>query len=372
MSSRFPQAKDVVRLPPGNTRLPSGRFDILIIAIIALVIVVALINVLLQIIGHSEEHVEKVRKTKITYEEALRWRSGNEIGESRIASDLERDPNRLTANYSDSSLNENCLRLVGRMSRLRELKLTRSTVKSSWLAHITSLPLNTLGLHGTQIDDTAIRYILKIPTLTNLAIGDTEVTDHGLKRLSESRSILYLSLNVGRRFTNSGIKYISQMPQLISLDLGDATSLDGSCLAHLTSMPHLTSLNLENVRISDDDIRHLAAFKDLRHLNLTNCRIDDSRLAEITKIGTLLVLNLAGNDISDKRLGSLSKLTRLNHLTLKACPSVSGAAVTRLRAAMPHCNITYSDRTRFAEKLSRTGVDHEIQLLENEAKNAME
>lgn len=351
------------------TRRCSGRFDILIIAIIALLIVGALIFVLLRIIGHSEEHVEKVRKTKINYEESLRWRSDNGLGEGRIRSDLEQNPDRIKVNYADLTLNENCLELIGRMQRLQELKLTRSTVKSSWLKHITNLPLRILGLNGTQITDKSIRYFLMIPTLDKLEIGDTEITDEGLKKLAKSRSIRYLSLSVGRRITNDGIKNISKMPQLMSLQLDDSIGVDGKCLAYIPDMQNLRFLNLENLKLTKEDLEHLASAK-LSSLNLSNCQLDDPCLEPLTKISTLRALNLAGNNFTDKGLISLSKLP-LTQLTVKACPGVTDSGVEKLKAAIPGCKILYANRTKFDEKMSKPGVKQELQLLENEAQNEL-
>jgi hypothetical protein len=268
--SRFRGTASDIRQRVGGTlagslrlRSRSGKIDILIviIAIVALLIVGALIFVLLQLMGQSEEHVEKVRKTKVPYKESLRWRSENELGESRIRRDLEQDPNRLTLDYGDTNLDESCLKMIGRMSRLQELRLTRSTVKSSWLAHITGLPLQNLALHGTPIGDKAVRYILMIPTLNRLEIGDTNVSDQGLKQLSESRSIRYLGLSVGRRITNDGIKYVGKMPQLVSLELDDSAVVDGKCLAYLTGLTNLGNINLESVNVKAEDFRPLASLK---------------------------------------------------------------------------------------------------------------
>lgn len=351
-------------------RQRSGRLDILIIAVVALLLVAGMIYVVLQLVGHSEEHVDKVRKTKVAYEESLRWRSENGLGESRIRHDLEQNPNRLKASYPDSALNANCLEMIGRMRRLQELKLTRSTVKSSWLSHITSLPLISLGLSGTPITDKAIKHILKIRSLQSLEIGDTEITDEGLKMLSASGSIQNLSLSVGRRITNDGIKYVSKMPQLRVLELDDAVSLDGKCLAYLRESKHLQYLNLENMKLTREDLQHLTALKHLLLLDLTNCQLDDESFEPITEILTLRVLDIAGNEISDKSLIALSKIP-LVRVVLKGCPNVTEGGIAKLQAALPKCKLVYAARTKFAEKMTRAGVNQELKLLEDEAANSL-
>lgn len=349
-------------------RDPSGKFDLLIIAVIALVILIGLVFVLLQIVGHSEEHVEKVRKTKVAYNESLRWRPEANRSESRFQADLTNNPNRVKAEYSDLNLTENCLKLVGRMSRLQELKLTRCTLSDSWLKHIEKLPLTGLGLGGTPVTDRAIPYILKFPNLTSLQLGDTEVTDKGLELLSTSRSIRYLKLNVGRCITNDGFKHIGKMTQLVSLDINDPVAVTGECLAHLTKLKNLTHLYMENARLTNEDLRHLPALINLSSLELSNCQLDDASAAELAKLSSLRNLDIGGSNITDKGLATLTKLRHLNHLSAKACQKISSGAIDEFSRQIPNCKVAYVTGAKFREKLKRFDVNQELQMLESEVR----
>lgn len=355
-------------LPKTTIRRSSGRFDLLIIGIIALAILVGLLFVLLRIIGHSEEHVEKVRKTKVAYDESLRWRPEENRSESLFKAEYARDPNRVKADFSDLNLTEDCVKLIGRMARLKELKLTRCTLQDSWLQHIEALPLTALGLDGASVTDKAIPYILKFPNLRVLELGDTDVTDKGLELLSTNRSIRHLELHVGRNITNDGIKHIGKMTQLVSLDIGDSVAVTAGCLQHLSNLKNMTHLNMESVEVTNKDLKHLSALRSLLSLELSNCRLDDASAVELAKLTSLHNLDIGGSNITDKGLATLTKLKHLDHFSAKACQNISRSAIEDYKRQFPHCKVGYVSGAKFREKLKRYNVKHELKILENEAR----
>lgn len=355
-----------------GTRDESGKLDILIIAIVCLVLVAALIFVAFNIIGHSEEHVEKVRKTKIKYRESLRWRADSKLAESRIRKDLNITPNSKSVKYTDLDVDENCLKLIGRMSGVQELKLTRSTVQDPWLAHLAKLPLRSFNLHGCPVTDEAIPYILEFKHLNQLSIGDTELTDKGLEELSSSKSITGLELNMGRCLTNDGIKHLAKMTQLTQLDLSSSKNLTGECLANLKDIKGLFHLTLEDIPIEAKDLVPITSLKHLGVLDLTNCRLTDQALFEVSKVKSLFNLDLTGSNFTDKGVKSLAKLINLRHLTIKECPNVDDEAITYIKAALPNCRVKYSRSGSLSEKLSREDIKQQVQFLESEVRSELE
>lgn len=357
-----------IKRPRMGTRGSSGKFDLLIIAIIFLLIFGAFIFVLFQIIGHSEEHVEKVRKTKVIYNESLRWRPEGQLCEASIRDDLMRSPDRKSAEYTNLNLDEKCMKLIGRMSALQDLKLTRSTVENAWLVHLKNLRLRSLGLNSTAITDKAIPLILSLfPNLNSLGIGDTEVTDKGLELLSASKTINRLELNLARNITNDGIKHVGKITQLRDLEIGESRHLTGECLSYLKDLKNLRFLSLDSMSPTHDDLRCLASFEQLHSLDLSNCQLTDADLVEIVKCGSLTTLNLTGNNFTDKGLMSLEKLKNLILLTIRNSPNLHKQSVKKFRLAMPNCNVVYSPSTKFTEKMSRQSVQEELQFLQNEA-----
>ena len=71
-----------------NKRDPKGKKDLVIMCVIAVILIFALAYVLINIVRQSEKHVEKVRNTKVQYEESLSWRPDKSLCEKRILKDL--------------------------------------------------------------------------------------------------------------------------------------------------------------------------------------------------------------------------------------------------------------------------------------------
>ncbi|MCA9803952.1 MAG: hypothetical protein KC777_18405 [Cyanobacteria bacterium HKST-UBA02] len=354
-----------------STRSRSGRLDIVIIAVVSLLIVAGLIYVIFQIIGHSEQHVDAVRKTKVNYDESLDWRPDAKLSEKRIRDDLARHPSQKKADYSELEVNENCMKLIGRMSKLRELKMTRATIKDPWLRYLAPLPVRSLGLHGTPLTDKGVPHLLKLQCLTHLIIGDTDVTDEGLELLSQSPTINNLEINLGRCITNNGIKHLGKMTRLTILDIGNSPKVDGRCLRYLKDLKNLSHLNIEAIPVKPEDLSVLSDLP-LVALDVGNSRISDACVPELAKIKTLTILSLTGSDFSGESIKALARLKNLRHLSLKNCPNVDEKSVQKLQAMMPDCNVKYSQMTALTEKIKRVEMKQEVQFLESEVKKEMD
>lgn len=108
-----------------NIRSRSGKSEILIMAAIGIIIAAAITFFILKIIGHSEEHVAKVKKAKIFYRESLSWRPDSKLCEKRILSDLVKKPNRKKAKYQQLTLSSQAIEYIGQMSKLKSLELNQ-------------------------------------------------------------------------------------------------------------------------------------------------------------------------------------------------------------------------------------------------------
>jgi hypothetical protein len=353
-------------------RSKSGRFDLVVILIVALLIVGGLIFVILQIVGHSEEHVEKVRNTKVIYKESLRWRSDSDLSETRISNDLNKCPNQKGADYGDLNLSENSLRSIGQMSNLKNLKIDRSTFKNEWLEYLTNLKhLKFLSLEGSSISDKGIPFILQMPKLRRLSIGDSDVTNEGLERLSAHSGLTHLCLNGDRTVTNDGIKHIKKFKNLISLELNNPTALDGKCLTNLADMNKLISLNAQGMQISADDLKTLPTLKNLASLDVSTCNLTDQTIGEISKIDSLVNLDLSGTPITAAGLKPLTKMKKLKSLELKDCGQISNQEFLSIQSAMPNCEVNHSRSSSLTDRLSEKDVKQKVDFLETEVQKEL-
>lgn len=70
----------------------AGKSDVILIAVIAVVVMAAFLVALFQIVNQSEKHVENVKKTKVSYVEALQWHPEEDDCDVSIKADFDKNP----------------------------------------------------------------------------------------------------------------------------------------------------------------------------------------------------------------------------------------------------------------------------------------
>jgi len=135
--------------------------------------------------------------------------------------------------------------------RKLELLILAYTNNSGDFSMLSGVPLRDVRLEGSQrIGDRAVRSLAAFPTLRNLEVHMTSVTDHGLESLANSAlEVLW----VGPLITNTGMKTIGTMKRLKHLDV---------CAR----------------AVGDDGVRAISGLRDLEVLWLTHCRITNAVL----------------------------------------------------------------------------------------------
>ena len=170
-----------------------AKNDFIVMAVIALVLIFAFAYLLINIVGQFEKHVQKVRDTKVQYEDSLNWRPDKNLCERRIRDDYENNPNQEKAEYTQLELSENAIVLIGKMIKLKELSLEHSIIEDDWLKHLVNLPLTSLILSGTNVTDNGIPLALKLKDLKVLKLSDTTITDKSLELIAEVPRIKVIS-----------------------------------------------------------------------------------------------------------------------------------------------------------------------------------
>ena len=315
--------------------------DILILVIIAVVLVFALIFILFNIIGQSEKHVEKVRKTKVKYDESLSWRPDSKLSEESVLKDLRKNPGQREVSYSQMELTKKSFKYISQMSQLEALKLTDSIVKDDWLKYLRGKPIRKLDLFGTQITDDCVPHLLAMPKLRWIGLGHTEITDKGLEELSSHPRLQFVELD-RTNITDEGVKSLSKLRSLRNLDLAD-TSTTSSSMDLIGKMTELKSLSLKGVKLDGTSIAKLNGLKKLRQLNLGDCQIGDKDLTTIHKLKNLNGLRISINDgLTDKCLKPIGKLKKLRFLEITQCPNITDGAVEKFKQKHPNCKVKHS------------------------------
>ncbi|MBX9692012.1 MAG: hypothetical protein K2Z81_06485 [Cyanobacteria bacterium] len=345
MKKRANDAVSTTRSEPSPVRLRAGRVDPLVVVIIlvAVFIAIATSSVLVNMVNQSEDHVKKVRKTKVTYSETVNWGKRDLSEYDRvILEDLKSVPRKTNLNYTQFDFSDKSLEMIGRMSWLKQLSIEHSNVSDDWLKHLERSKLESLDLYGTKITDAGLEHLGKIRTLKSLNIGATAITDKGIDSLLEMQELRRLRLDA-TLVTDSGASRLAKLKQMTWLCLWD-TKIKGYCFKALAANHALCLLNISGVDINKECLESLGKIKSLKSLVLIRCEIDDTDLKLIANYKHLKRLELDRNPVSDSGVQKLAVLKNLSALTLRDCHRITDGGVAALRKAMPNCSIDNSSR----------------------------
>jgi hypothetical protein len=163
--------------------------------------------------------------------------------------------------------------------------------------------LQAIGLGGNQqLNASGLRYLVQLPKLEYLYLGQTRVNLEMAIALSQLSNVRLLDLN--------------------------GCGVDNRCLLHLANMRSLQDLCLTNNAISDDGIKDLLKLK-LQTLRLTETDITDAAVETLSTMTSLQVLSLTENRLTDRSIDSLKKLANLRWLQIDRNP-ISASAISKL------------------------------------------
>lgn len=158
------------------------------------------------------------------------------------------------------------------LSKLESLNLAYTNVSSGFdqLAH---LPLRDVRLEGCRrLNDESMRQLARIPTLRQLEVQMTPITDAGVQ------AVAGLPLEVfwaGGRVTDAGIQALAGTTTLRHLDLCAGGITDAS-IRVLASLPNLEVLWLVHCQITDASLDLIASMPKLRELTLEHTLVSEA------------------------------------------------------------------------------------------------
>lgn len=146
--------------------------------------------------------------------------------------------------------------LVERYRGVERLNLGNTQVTDAGLKHLRRLKnLKQLNLHGTQITDAGLECLSGLVQLEELDLGRTQVTDAGMQHLQQLQNLRLLSLG-HVRISNAGLLSLQGLTELEELDLR-RTQISGLGLTHLGGMRHLKKLTVKGTSQTGVGIRNL-------------------------------------------------------------------------------------------------------------------
>ncbi|MBP90726.1 MAG: hypothetical protein CMJ64_29115 [Planctomycetaceae bacterium] len=254
-------------------------------------------------------------------------------------------------------------------TRITSLQLSQARLTNGAAAFLTRFSaLTELSLAGNpEITDATLEW-LDLTKLRSLSLGETSITDNGLKRLRGTR-LKILALYGCKRITDVGMEHMSKLTTLTSLALdhtsvGDAgvtqlaplvnldqlslgvTKCTEAALNIVSSLKKLRSLDLYGIPVSSAGLRKLRGLTELQTLRISDTAIDDEALRELATLTELRYLDLSRNPgITDAGLIHLNALIHLEYVDLQGT-QVTAAGVAKLQKALPDCDIKWDDPHR--------------------------
>lgn len=151
----------------------------------------------------------------------------------------------------------------------------------------------------------ALEHIRNLDGCRDLDLGDTQISDRGLRLLTTLESIDSLSLAY-TKVTEAGVRSLRGRRDLRKLDL-EGTQVGNGALAAIASLSELEDLRLANTGITDQGMQHLAQLKRLTFLDVSENEIGPGALEYVQDLPRLEVLFVAGTNVPEEVLERLQR-----------------------------------------------------------------
>lgn len=171
------------------------------------------------------------------------------------------------------------LSVLGRMSQLRVLCLDRNRFTDQGLAHLTELQhLELLDLSmNRNLDGSCLEYVAQLKSLKDL------------------------DLQLLPNLDGDSLAALNGHPTLEELMIGQ-TPLSDEHLRNLSSIPNLWQLGIDRTNVTDKGVMYLAEHLRLKHLYLEGSGITDRCLESLARMSTLEYLSLTNTQTTDAEI----------------------------------------------------------------------
>jgi internalin A len=196
--------------------------------------------------------------------------------------------------------------------------------------------LTQLIMGPTRIEDRDLAVVAGLPKLNNLQIGARGITEAGLARLAESRSLTCIGL---ADTSIADMRPLSPRLHAISTLWMENSHLTDAGIEPLSRGIRLTDLKIAGSRMTDAGLDHLASLTSLWRLRLDRSAITDAGLTRLKALKTLETLSLNETELTDSSVKTLAGFQSLNSLNLDRT-GISPAGIERLQQALPKARIS--------------------------------
>ncbi|HEY9791207.1 MAG TPA: protein kinase [Candidatus Obscuribacterales bacterium] len=173
--------------------------------------------------------------------------------------------------------------------------------------------LDVASLNGNNLSDAMLDHVAS--GVEWLGVGDTNITDAGLAKMSRFRDLK--GLWAGRlKITRRGIESIGKLSSLEMLEVGGNSLADGD-FSGLSRLKKIGTLNVDRTHAGDDFYQALKGMHRLTYLSMRSTLIGKHGLEKLARLCSLRSLNFADcQNMTDDALDVISRFPNLETLSL--------------------------------------------------------
>lgn len=156
-----------------------------------------------------------------------------------------------------------------------------------------------VNVHSDYFSDADLRAICT-PSLTGLSVGSAQITDHGVKALSDCPDLAYLALQCPQ-VTDGGLDSIPSTCPFREIAIS-SDEVSAEFLGRLRNRSKLKRLELHGKNIGDGVCRSIQRFENIEELILSRSSVTDDGLMLLDRLNRLKVLDVSETLVTEDGL----------------------------------------------------------------------
>jgi hypothetical protein len=172
--------------------------------------------------------------------------------------------------------------------RVASVELNGAKITDAEVVHLKRLTgLRTLVLSRTTVGDAGLAHLSSMQSLECVILDENDITGAGLVHLNGLRKLRRLGL-VDMSLTDADLARLSELKGLKELALcgspGRAFSVTDAGLVHLSGLTNLTFLNLNGTAVTDAGVVLLGSLKNLERLKFNATHVTDKGIEGLQRV----------------------------------------------------------------------------------------
>ncbi len=163
----------------------------------------------------------------------------------------------------------------------------------------------SVDLRASWVSDSDLAALAVLPSLAQLDLSLTRITDHGLQQLKSAPRITDLNLCYAELITDAGLSTVKGWKHLKRINVRGTKVTDGT-LQHLAAVTSLESLDIGSAQITDVGLDLISSLPNLKELTIGGNKLTDNGLLPLRQLPGLTYLDLSGSQRTDSGLWSVS------------------------------------------------------------------